>query len=150
VYGARQQLFKIIPRSAIFIRLGKLIELHGGGRAVKSYIHIRDVSNGEKAILERGRIGQLYHLSPDNGVEVRQVVRTICDKLGKKFEEATRAVDERPGQDAAYVIDSTKARTELGWKPTVSLDAGLADVTSWVNEYWDEIQKQSLTYDHKA
>lgn len=150
VYGARQQLFKIIPRSAIFIRLGKVIELHGGGRAVKSYIHIRDVSNGEKAILERGRIGQLYHLSPDQGVEVRQVVRTICDKLGKKFEEATRAVGERPGQDAAYVIDSTKARTELGWKPTISLDAGLADVTDWVNEYWDEIQKQSLTYDHKA
>ena len=150
VYGARQQLFKIIPRSSIYIKLGRTIELHGGGRAVKSYIHIRDVSAGEKAILERGRIGQLYHLSPDNGVEVRQVVRTICDKLGKKFEEATRAVDERPGQDAAYVIDSTKARTELGWKPTVTLDAGLADVTDWVNEYWDEIQKQSLTYDHKA
>src|SRR5262245_41792169 len=107
VYGARQQLFKIINRSAIYVKLGRTIELHGGGRAVKSYIHIRDVSHGEMAILDRGRIGELYHLSPDKGVEVRQVVRTICERLGKRFEDATRTVDERPGQDAAYVIDST-------------------------------------------
>jgi dTDP-glucose 4,6-dehydratase len=47
VYGARQQLFKIIPRSVIFVKLGKKIELHGGGVAVKSYIHVRDISRGE-------------------------------------------------------------------------------------------------------
>jgi dTDP-glucose 4,6-dehydratase len=150
VYGARQQLFKIIPRSAIYIKLGRTIELHGGGRAVKSYIHIRDVSRGEKAILEKGRIGELYHLSPDQGVEVRQVVRTICDRLGRRFEDATRTVDERPGQDAAYVIDSTKARTELGWKPTISLDEGLTDVVDWVNGSWSAIQTQPLEYRHAA
>lgn len=150
VYGARQQLFKIIPRSAIYIKLGRPIELHGGGRAVKSYIHIRDVSRGEKAILETGRVGELYHLSPDQGVEVRQVVRTICDRLGKRFEDATRVVGERPGQDAAYVIDSTKARTELGWKPTISLTEGLTDVVEWVNANWAAIQAQPLEYRHAA
>ncbi|HJZ54807.1 MAG TPA: GDP-mannose 4,6-dehydratase [Gemmataceae bacterium] len=150
VYGARQQLFKIIPRSAIYIKLGRAIELHGGGRAVKSYIHIRDVSRGEKMILDKGRVGELYHLSPDQGVEVRTVVRTICERMGKRFEEATRAVDERPGQDAAYVIDSTKARTELGWKPTISLDEGLTDVVDWVNANWAAIQAQPLEYRHAA
>ena len=150
VYGSRQQLFKIIPRSAIYVKIGKTIELHGGGRAVKSYIHIRDVSKGEKAILERGRVGELYHLSPDNGVEVRQVVSTICDRLGKPFETAARAVDERPGQDAAYVIDSTKARTELSWKSTISLEEGLTDVVDWVNQYWPQIQTQTLEYRHAA
>ena len=150
VYGARQQLFKIIPRSAIYVKLGKTIELHGGGRAVKSYIHIRDVSKGEKAILENGRVGELYHLSPDNGVAVREVVHTICTRLGKPFEQAARAVDERPGQDAAYVIDSTKARTELGWKPTIGLEEGLTDVVQWVNDYWPQIQTQTLEYKHAA
>ena len=150
VYGARQQLFKIIPRSAIYIKIGKTIELHGGGQAVKSYIHIRDVSRGEKAILEEGRVSQLYHLSPDNGVEVREVVRTICERLGRRFEDATRAVGERPGQDAAYVIDSTKARTELGWKPTISLDEGLTDVVDWVNANWAAIQAQPFEYRHAA
>jgi dTDP-glucose 4,6-dehydratase len=150
VYGARQQLFKIIPRSAIYIKLGRTIELHGGGRAVKSYIHIRDVSRGEKLILEQGRVGDLYHISPDSGVAVRDVVQTICDRLGKRFEDATRTVDERPGQDAAYVIDSTKIRTELGWKPEVSLDEGLGEVVQWVNDYWPEIQSQTLEYRHAA
>jgi dTDP-glucose 4,6-dehydratase len=150
VYGARQQLFKIIPRSAIYVKLGRTIELHGGGRAVKSYIHIRDVSKGEKAILENGRIGELYHLSPDRGVAVREVVQTICNRLGTPFEKAARAVDERPGQDAAYVIDSTKARTELGWKSTIGLEEGLTDVVNWVNEYWPQIQTQTLEYKHAA
>jgi dTDP-glucose 4,6-dehydratase len=150
VYGARQQLFKIIPRSAIYIKAGRTIELHGGGKAVKSYIHIRDVSMGEKAILERGRIGELYHLSPDKGVEVRQAVQLICERLGKRFDEATRTVDERPGQDAAYIIDSTKARTELGWKPTISLDEGLEEVVGWVNGYWHQIQMLPLEYRHAA
>jgi dTDP-glucose 4,6-dehydratase len=150
VYGARQQLFKIIPRSAIYVKLGRTIELHGGGRAVKSYIHIRDVSRGELAVLERGRVGELYHLSPDEGVEVRDVVRTICERTGRRFEDATRAVGERPGQDAAYVIDSTKARTELGWKPTVSLAEGLAEVVDWVNANWSAIRAQPLEYRHAA
>ena len=150
VYGARQQLFKIIPRSAIYLKLGKPIELHGGGRAVKSYIHIRDVSRGEKLILERGRLGHIYHLSPDAGVEVREVVHKMCDHLGKDFHAATRTVDERPGQDAAYVIDSTKARTELGWQPTISLDDGLREVIDWVNDYWSEIAQSPLEYRHAA
>jgi dTDP-glucose 4,6-dehydratase len=150
VYGARQQLFKIIPRSAIYLKLGRRIELHGGGRAVKSYIHIRDVSRGEKLILERGQVGQIYHLSPDQGVEVREVVRLMCERFGQRFEDATCTVAERPGQDAAYVIDSTKARTELGWQPTVPLAVGLGEVVDWVNEYWHEIQTQPLEYRHAA
>lgn len=149
VYGARQQLFKIIPRTAIYIKLGKKIQLHGGGVAVKSYIHIRDVSKGELAILKNGRIGERYHISPDQGVAVREVVRVMAERLGKTFEEVTEAVAERPGQDAAYVIDSTKARTELGWKPEISLADGLGDVLDWAESYWDEIQAQTLDYIHK-
>ena len=150
VYGARQQLFKIIPRSAIYLKLGRTIELHGGGRAIKSYIHIRDVSRGEKLVLERGRVGHIYHLSPDDGVEVRTVVRMMCERLGMDVRSATRAVDERPGQDAAYVIDSAKARAELGWRPTIALEEGLTEVVEWVNEYWSEIAGKPLEYRHAA
>jgi dTDP-glucose 4,6-dehydratase len=149
VYGARQQLFKIIPRTAIFLKLDRTIELHGGGQAVKSYIHVRDVSRGELAILEKGRLGEVYHLSPDSGVAVKDVVRRLCEKLGKDFAASTRAVAERPGQDKAYVLDSTKARGELGWKPEVDLDAGLAEVVEWVQRNWDEISRQPLDYQHK-
>lgn len=150
VYGPRQQLFKIIPRSAIYVKAGRTIELHGGGRAVKSYIHIRDVSRGELAILERGRIGEVYHLSPDRGVAVRDVVAKICERMHTPVASATRVVDERPGQDAAYVIDSTKARESLNWRPIVDLDTGLAQVTDWVDEHWSTLQAQTWDYQHQA
>ncbi len=149
VYGAHQQLFKIIPRSAIYLKMGKTIELHGGGVAVKSYIHIRDISQGELAIMERGRIGEIYHLSPDQGVAVRDVVQTICEKMNVDFSKSTKEVAERLGQDKAYTIDSSKARKELGWKPQISLAEGISQTVSWVEKSFDEITKQPLAYVHK-
>ena len=149
VYGARQQLFKIIPRSAIYLLTGRTIELHGGGRAVKSYIHIRDISLGELAILERGRVGQIYHLSPDQGIAIRDVVQKMCGELGHSFDSSTKSVDERPGQDAAYVIDSTLARTELDWRPEIQLDAGLREVVLWVKSNLETIRRLPLSYIHR-
>jgi dTDP-glucose 4,6-dehydratase len=149
VYGARQQLFKIIPRSIIYIRKGKTIELHGGGTAVKSYINIRDISHGELKIMESGDLGQIYHLSPKGGVSIKDLVGGICERMGVDTASATKTVDERPGQDAAYVIDSTKARQELDWSPIVSLEDGIQEVVDWVDAYWDDIKDQELAYLHK-
>jgi dTDP-glucose 4,6-dehydratase len=150
VYGARQQLFKIIPRSVIYLKSGRTIELHGGGKAVKSYIHIRDVSQGELSILEKGKVGELYHLSPDRGIEVREVVRILCDRVGKSYDASVRAVEERPGQDKAYIIDSTKARRDLGWATEVPLQEGLTEVASWVETFWREISRLPLDYQHRS
>ncbi len=150
VYGARQQLFKIIPRSVIYLKLGNTIKLDGGGKAVKSYIHIRDVSAGEHAILMQGAIGARYHLSPDTGVAICDVVRGIAERMGKRFEDVTETVADRPGQDAAYVIDSAKARQAFGWAPGVSIDAGIEEVVAWVEENWAAIKAEPLEYLHKA
>lgn len=150
VYGARQQLFKIIPRTAIYLKQGRIIELHGGGTAVKSYIHVRDVSAGELKMLLSGKVGQRYHLSPDSGIAVGDVVATIAQKMGKRFEDVTKIVAERPGQDAAYVIDSAKARKELGWTPQITLEQGLAETVDWVESNWEFIRTQPLDYRHTA
>ncbi len=150
VYGAHQQLFKIIPRTAIYLKNKKKIQLHGGGVAVKSYIHIRDVSKGELLVMEKGRTGEIYHISPDQGVAVKAVVQAICDKMNVSFEEATEMAPERLGQDKAYTIDSTKIRTELGWKPEISLEEGVTQTVNWVNSHFDAINKQPLQYIHKA
>jgi len=149
VYGAHQQLFKIIPRSVIYIKIGKTIELHGGGKAVKSYIHIRDISKGELAAMKKGKIGGVYHLSPDQGIAVKDVVRIICEKMGKDFSKSAKAVAERLGQDKAYVIDSSKARKEFGWAPKISMEEGLKGVVDWVEGDWEEIKREPLEYVHK-
>ena len=150
VYGAYQQLHKIIPRSIIYIKMGRPIELHGGGAAVKSYIHIRDISRGELAAMEAGKNGQIYHFSPDEGISVKDLVQLITRKMRVPFESATRRVGERLGQDAAYVIDSARARQEFGWRPEISLEQGVQGVIDWVEKNWEEIQEESLEYVHKA
>jgi dTDP-glucose 4,6-dehydratase len=150
VYGAHQQLFKIIPRTAIYLKNKKKLQLDGGGVAVKSYIHIRDVSRGELLVMEKGKAGEIYHISPDKGVAVKDVVQAICDKMGVPFEEATEIAPERLGQDKAYTIDSTKIRTELGWKPEISLEEGINQTVNWVNSHFDAINQQPLKYIHKA
>lgn len=149
VYGARQQFFKIIPRTVIYIKLGRKIPLHGGGVAVKSYIHIRDVSEGEFEMLHRGNVGERYHLSPDAGVAVRDVVAAICERMGCRFDDCVEIVGERPGQDAAYVIDSAKARRAFGWAPQVTLAEGIDEVVSWVDAEWKVISSAPHNYIHK-
>lgn len=150
VYGARQQLFKIICRTAIYLKLGRTIQLHGGGTAVKSYIHIRDVSEGELAVLHGGTPGEVHHLSPDAGIAVRDVVRIICERMGRRFADCTESVAERPGQDAAYVIDSSKARRRFGWAPQIGLEQGLGEVVEWIDAHWDAISALPHDYQHKA
>lgn len=150
VYGARQQLFKIVLRTIIYLKQGRAIQLHGGGTAVKSYIHVRDVSAGELAVLERGEVGQLYHLSPDGGISIRNLVTMICNKMGKDFDACVETVDERPGQDAAYVIDSAKARSTLGWAPNISLKEGVDDAIAWAEDNWSSIESYPTDYIHKA
>ncbi len=149
VYGAHQQLFKIIPRVIIYGKLNKVVGLHGGGKAIKSYIHIRDVSRGELAVMENGKPGDIYHLSPDSGISVRDVVKMICDKMNRDFEQSTREVAERPGQDKAYVIDSGKARSEFGWKPVVSFDEGISGVVEWIEREWNNIEDLPHEYIHQ-
>ena len=149
VYGAHQQLFKIIPRSIIYLKKEKEIELHGGGAAIKSYIHIRDVSRGEELVMLQGKIGEIYHISQDEGVSVRNVVQTICHLLKKDFASSTKIVAERLGQDKAYVIDSTKIRKTLGWLPQISLMQGIQQCAEWVDASWHEIAAEPLAYIHK-
>lgn len=149
VYGTHQQLFKIIPRTIINIKLGHRIYLHGGGKAIKSYIHIRDVSRGEYKAMLHGHNSNVYHLSPNKGIEIKKVVALICMKMGVDYNKFVVDVSERLGQDAAYVIDSSKARRLLKWRPQISLSNGIDGVIAWIEENWKIIKTLPHDYTHK-
>ncbi len=150
VYGPHQALYRIIPRSIVSIKSGEKIPLHGGGVAVKSYIHIRDVCAATLAIARKGKNGGIYHISPDNGdISIKEVVRLICEKLRKDFDSCVEIMGERLGQDAFYRIDSSKIRKELNWKPKIGFEQGLNEVVLWVEENFDEIRKHPREYVHK-
>ena len=122
---------------------------HGGGQAVKSYIHIRDVSKGEKVVLERGRLGEIYHLSPEKGIECG-MGRSPANAMGKRLEDVAEDVEERLGQDAVYEIDSTKVRDEFGWRPLISFEDGVQEIVAWIDKYWSQIQDAPHDYIHRS
>ena len=149
VYGPYQQLFKIVPRTIIYLKLGKTIELHGGGRAVKSFIHIRDVVDGLMLAMARGTNGTYHFTEPSNDT-VADVVRLVCELTGHEVGRAARTVRERLGQDARYWLDCSKAERELGWKPRVRFVDGVREVIDWIETNWDEVRLQPLAYQHRA
>jgi len=149
VFGAGQQLWKIVPRSIIRLKKGQPVELHGGGTVKRSFIPIRDVSRGELAALERGKPGSIYHLATERCEEVRAVVRAICEMMGRSFENSVVATGERSGQDAAYTLDIARARKDLAWEPAISLEKELRRVLEWIEGHWEAIQKEPLVYEHK-
>jgi dTDP-glucose 4,6-dehydratase len=150
VYGPGQQLYRIIPRTVFFIRTGRPLQLHGGGRSVRSFIHARDVSDGTLRVARQAPAGEAYHFSTGLYVSIRELVERICQRMGVQFEQVVQVVGDRPGKDAAYLLDSTKARTTLGWQDHVSLDAGIEETIAWVDKNFEELQKQPCDYIHKA
>lgn len=149
VYGPHQQLFKIIPRTAIYLKLGKKIRLEGGGKAVKSFVHIRDVVRGLRLSLEKGKPGA-YHFSTDLPLSVAEIVRLVCERMGKDFDASVEIAPDRVGQDARYSLDCSKAKRELGWEPREDFRKGVGEVVDWVEKNWDVIKDEPLEYRHKA
>lgn len=150
VYGACQQLYKIIPRSIIYLRTGKKIELHGGGRAAKTWIHVRDLAEGIWQVIQRGGPGEIYHFSDRHFYTVAQLVEKICNLLEIDFRENTISTQERLGQDSQYLLNYSKAQRELGWLPRIPFEEGLKEVIAWIEEDWEEIVNEPHLYVHKV
>ena len=149
VYGPGQQLYRIIPRTILFFLVGRKLQLHGGGHSVRSFIHIRDVADGTLRVARESLLGDIYHFSTPRNVSIRSLVEMIAKQLNVSFEEHVEVVEERLGKDAAYFLDSTKAREKLGWKDQISLEQGIEETIGWVRDNLDEIRKQPLDYIHK-
>ena len=149
VYGPGQQLYRIISRTILYILLGKKLLLHGGGVSRRSFIHMDDVSDATLKIMLNGKNGDTYHISTDEVVSIRQIVETLCTKLGVNFEDHAEIVGDRLGKDAAYQLDSTKLRTELRWQDYISLDRGLDQCIDWVKRNIDTLKSEPFDYIHK-
>jgi dTDP-glucose 4,6-dehydratase len=149
VYGPGQQLYRIVPRAALFSRLQKKLPLHGGGHSTRAFIHGKDVAAASLAILDRGQSGQVYHLSTDRFIAIRDLVAMIAQKTGSSFEKLAEVTEDRPGKDAAYLLDSTRAKQELSWAPAVDLEAGVDSVIRWIDQNLATLRTLPDHYIHK-
>ena len=150
LYGIHQQLYRIIPRAIIYLKLGKKIELHGHGQAMRTFIDARDVANCTYRAIQYGTNGEIYHIAPEDGLRsIAEVVRFICKLTGNEFETAVNLIDENFGQDSCYSMDASKAKKELGWRQQINFEDGLKETIGWIEDNWDFIRKQPLEYVHK-
>jgi dTDP-glucose 4,6-dehydratase len=150
VYGPGQPLYRIIPRTLLFFKIGQKLSLHGGGHSRRSFIHMRDVSDATWRVMTDGTVGETYHISTNDIVSVRGLVEEICAKLNIDFSQNVEIVGERLGEDAVYTLDSSKIRRELGWSDTIGLSDGIDDCVTWVDRYLPDLKQQSFDYIHKA
>jgi dTDP-glucose 4,6-dehydratase len=149
VYGPGQQLYRIIPRTILFILLGRRLQLHGGGASTRSFIHIDDVSSATWTIMLDGKNGDTYHISTSSVISIRELVEMICSRLEADFSKSVEVVGDRLGKDLAYHLDSTKLRKELGWVDRISLDQGIDECILWVKKNLDALKEQQFDYIHK-
>ena len=149
VYGPGQQLYRIIPRTILFFLLGRKLQLHGGGASVRSFIHIRDVADGTLRVARQAPLGEIYHFSTSRNISIRALVELIAKQLNVDFNKYVDVVGERLGKDAAYLLDSTKARETLGWQDQISLEQGIEETIVWVRDNLDVLKKLPFDYLHK-
>ncbi len=150
VYGPGQQLYRIVPRTILAALSGQRMKLDGGGKSERVFIHMTDVSDATLRIAMKGTPGASYHISGYELVTIRILVEKILARLGKRLEDCADIGPERPGKDGAYMLDSFKLRTELGWRDQISLDAGIDDVIAWARRFENELPQLPLRYEHKA
>ncbi|MBD8219115.1 dTDP-glucose 4,6-dehydratase [Microbacterium sp. CFBP 13617] len=137
-YGPYQHVEKFIPRQITNVLRGIRPKLYGTGENVRDWIHADDHSSAVLTILDKGEIGETYLIGADGEKDNKSVVELILQLAGQPT-DAYDLVTDRPGHDLRYAIDSTKLRTELGWKPTYGdFESGLAATVDWYrdNEAW--------------
>jgi dTDP-glucose 4,6-dehydratase len=149
VYGPGQRLYRIIPRTLLSLRTGRKIPLHGGGVSVRSFIHIRDVAEGTRLAAVKGKIGATYHLATQDTISIRQLVERMCERVGVKFDDAVDIVGERAGKDLAYLLDTAKAKNELGWTALTTLDEGIENTLRWIDGNRAVLEREPLEYVHQ-
>jgi dTDP-glucose 4,6-dehydratase len=136
-FGPYQFPEKLIPKTIIRANLGMKIPIYGSGRNVRDWIYVLDYCEAVDLILEKGVAGEVYNVSAGNELDNLTLVKKILRIMGKD-EDLIEFVEDRPGHDIRYSLDSSKIRRELQWKPRYLLEDALKKTVEWYleNEWW--------------
>lgn len=136
-FGPYQFPEKLIPKSIIRAQKGLSIPIYGTGKNIRDWIYVLDHCEAVDLILRAGKSGEIYNISSGNEYTTIGIVQKILDILNKS-ECLITHVDDRPGHDLRYSLNSSKIRTELGWKPNHGFRSALKKTIEWYinNEWW--------------
>jgi dTDP-glucose 4,6-dehydratase len=148
-YGPYQFPEKLIPLLISNALADRPLPIYGDGLYVRDWIHVRDHCAAIDTVLHQGSVGEVYNVGARQELPNLQVVRLVLKSLNKD-ESLIRYVEDRPGHDRRYAIDSSKLESELNWRPQVSFEVGLQDTIEWYrrNSAWVEHVRSGayLTY----
>lgn len=132
-YGPYQFPEKFLPLMVTNACDGRSLPIYGDGKQQRNWLHVEDHCGGILAVLERGRIGEIYNIgSPD--VEENLAIAQRLLRLMGKSETLLHFVKDRPGHDRRYALDCRKIETELGWKAVIPFEEGLRQTIEWYQQ----------------
>lgn len=136
-YGPYQFPEKLIPKTVLRAVKSLKIPVYGTGQNVRDWIYVKDHCRAVEQVLQRGVAGEIYNISAGEEKTNLEVVKTILSMLGKD-ESLIEFVEDRPGHDVRYSLDSSKIRRELNWRPQQGFDEGIKKTVRWYleNERW--------------
>jgi len=136
-FGPYQFPEKLIPKTIIRALRNLQVPIYGTGANIRDWIYVLDHCEAIRLVLEKGRAGEIYNVSSGNEVSNLEVVKEILQHLGKN-EDLISFVEDRPGHDRRYSLDSSKIRSELGWRPKYDFSSALKKTIEWYleNESW--------------
>lgn len=129
-YGPYQFPEKFLPLMIINALEDKPIPVYGDGLQQRDWLHVEDNCRALMAVVERGRLGEIYNIGGLDILDNLSMVRRILKLMGK-LESLVKYVSDRPGHDRRYALDCAKIERELGWRPTIPLEDGLRQTVDW-------------------
>jgi dTDP-glucose 4,6-dehydratase len=136
-FGPYQLPEKLIPKTVIRALRDLPIPIYGKGTNIRDWIYVTDHCEAIDMVLEKGKAGEIYNVSAGNEVANIEIAKKIINQLGKP-ENTITYVEDRPGHDTRYSLDSSKLREELGWKPKGNFEECLKSTVQWYldNKHW--------------
>ncbi len=129
-YGPRQFAEKLIPKTIMLAKQNQKIPVYGNGTNIRDWIFVDDHCDAIFQVLSNGKSGQSYNISGNNEIDNLTVIRTIL-KILNKPETLIEFVEDRPGHDFRYSMNSSKILNELGWKPKLNFEEGIKKTVEW-------------------
>ena len=145
-YGPRQFPEKLIPKTILLADQNKKIPIYGNGTNIRDWIFVEDHCNAIFNILINGKSGESYNISASNEINNITIVKKILSLMNKS-EDLIEFVEDRPGHDFRYSMDSQKIKKELNWQTKVNFEEGIKKTVNWYlsnREWWKNIVKNSL------
>jgi len=129
-YGPRQFAEKLIPKTIILASQNRKIPIYGKGVNVRDWIYVDDHCDAVLLALLNGKTGESYNISANNEIDNITIVKKIL-KIMNKPEDLIEFVEDRPGHDLRYSLDSTKISEKFEWKVKMSFEEGLKNTVQW-------------------